>query len=195
MTPTFKILAGPTASGKSAVALLLAEKFHAELLSIDSMKLYKGLDIGTGKPTLEERARVPHHFVDVREPWEYASVAEFVTAAERTIADCAERGVRLIGEGGTALYLKALCEGLFEGPGKDATIRARLENEVAELGSFAVHARLAHVDPKGTAKILPTDGRRIVRARSAPFALAFADGAAGQFVDFECSDDATSVGR
>jgi tRNA dimethylallyltransferase len=164
MAPAFHILAGPTASGKSAVALLLAEKLNAELLSIDSMKLYKGLDIGTGKPTAEERTRVPHHFIDLKEPWEYASVAEFITAAERTIADCAGRGVRLIGEGGTALYLKALCEGLFEGPGKDAAIRARLENDVTERGSFAMHERLAQVDPKGAAKILPTDGRRIVRA-------------------------------
>ena len=164
MTPVFHILAGPTASGKSAVALLLAEKFNAELLSIDSMKLYRGLDIGTGKPTAAERARVPHHFIDVKDAWQYASVAEFIIAAERTIADCAARSVRLIGEGGTALYLKALCEGLFEGPGKDAGIRARLEQDVAERGSFAMHERLAQVDTKGASKILPTDGRRIVRA-------------------------------
>ena len=164
MTPVFRILAGPTASGKSAVALLLCEKYQAELLSIDSMKLYKGLDIGTGKPTSEERARVPHHFVDVKNPWESASVAEFVTFAEHQIALAAERGVGLIGEGGTALYLKALGEGLFEGPGRDVEIRTRFENEVEALGAPAVHARLASFDPKTAAKILPTDGRRIVRA-------------------------------
>ena len=164
MVPTFKILAGATACGKSAVAMLLAEKHRADILSIDSMKIYKGLDIGTGKPTLEERAQVRHHFVDIKEPWEAASVAEFVTFAERKIAESAETGTPLIGEGGTALYLKTLCEGLFESPPKDPLIRARFEQEVEELGSTAVHARLAQVDPKGAAKILPTDGRRIVRA-------------------------------
>ncbi len=164
MIPTLKILAGPTASGKSAVALHLAETLGAELLSIDSMKLYKCLDIGTGKPTATERARVRHHFIDTKEPWQSASVAEFLAVAEGALADCAARGIPLIGEGGTALYLKALSEGLFEGPGRDPVLRAKLENEVAEHGAAVVHVRLSRLDPNAGAKILPTDGRRIVRA-------------------------------
>ncbi|HLX59677.1 MAG TPA: tRNA (adenosine(37)-N6)-dimethylallyltransferase MiaA [Planctomycetota bacterium] len=160
----FAILTGPTASGKSAVAQLIAEKNRAEILSIDSMKLYRGLDIGTGKPTLEERARIPHLCIDTKDPWESASVAEFVSAAEALVANRAACGTPLIGEGGTALYLKALSEGLFEGPGRNASLRARLETEIASLGSAELHARLKAVDPKAASKILPSDARRIVRA-------------------------------
>ncbi len=158
--PRLNVLAGATACGKSAVGLLLAEKLGAEILSIDSMKLYRGLDIGTGKPSPAERARVPHHWIDVKDPWESASVAEFMSCADTLIAS----GRALIGEGGTALYLKSLCEGLFDGPGRDSDVRAKLERQVLELGSSAMHERLKAIDPKAGAKILPTDGRRIVRA-------------------------------
>src|SRR5689334_10646367 len=103
MTPSIRILTGPTASGKSAVALYLAERESADILSIDSMKLYRGLDIGTGKPSLEERTLIPHHFIDTKDPSESASVAEFVSAAEKLIIEKNAAGEPLIGEGGTAL--------------------------------------------------------------------------------------------
>lgn len=160
MIPVFKILAGPTASGKSAVAMLLAERWGASILSIDSMKLYRGLDTGTGKPAPAERARVPHFFIDTKAPHEGASVAEFLRDAERLIREVP----RLLGEGGTALYLKALAEGLFEGPPRNVELRARLEAEAEELGSQRLHERLAGVDPQAAKKILPSDPRRIVRA-------------------------------
>ncbi|HEY3323875.1 MAG TPA: tRNA (adenosine(37)-N6)-dimethylallyltransferase MiaA [Planctomycetota bacterium] len=161
---TVRILCGPTASGKSAVGLLLAEKFGAEILSIDSMKIYRGLNIGTGKPPPETLARVKHHLIDIREPWESFSVAEFLKSAEGLIADCAGRGVPLIGEGGTALCLKALTEGLFDGPGRDTEVRAALEAEAAQISTPKLHERLAALDPQAARKILPSDLRRIVRA-------------------------------
>lgn len=160
MVPVFKILAGPTASGKSGVAMFLAERSGASILSIDSMKLYRGLDIGTGKPTAAERARVPHFLIDTKAPHESASVAEFLQKAERLIREVP----KLIGEGGTALYLKALTEGLFEGPPKNIELRAKLESEAAAVGSEVLHERLARIDPRAAGKILPSDPRRIVRA-------------------------------
>src|SRR3954469_18640421 len=105
-----RVLCGPTACGKSAAGLLLAEKLGAEILSIDSMKLYRGLNIGTAKPSAATLQAIRHHLIDVREAWESFSVAEFLQQAESIIADCNTRGVPLIGEGGTALYLKALGE-------------------------------------------------------------------------------------
>jgi len=161
---TARVLCGPTASGKSTVALLLAEKLGAEVLSIDSMKLYRGLDIGTAKPPPETLARIRHHLVNVRDPWESFSVADFLQSALAVISDCARRGVPLLGEGGTALYLKALSEGLFAGPGRDAELRAALEAEAARTGVPKLHERLAQVDPQAAQKILPSDLRRIVRA-------------------------------
>jgi len=161
---TARVLCGPTACGKSAVALCLARKLGAEILSVDSMKLYRGLDIGTCKPPPEVLAAVQHHLVNIREPWESFSVAEFLQNAEALIVACAGRGVRLIAEGGTALYLKALSEGLFAGPGRDQRLRAALENEAAEIGTPKLHERLAGIDPQAARKILPTDLRRIVRA-------------------------------
>ena len=167
MLPLIQIVAGATSCGKSAVAMLLAERSGSGILAIDSMKLYRELDIGTGKPSPAERARLPHFLIDCREPHESASVAEFLLAAETLIRNAGIPGSHvppLIGEGGTALYLKALCEGLFEGPGKHAEIRARLEAEATERGSHALHERLKTVDPVAASKILPTDPRRIVRA-------------------------------
>lgn len=158
------VLCGPTAIGKSAVGLYLAETMGAEILSVDSMKIYRGLDIGTGKASLKERARVRHHLIDIRDPWESFSVSEFVAHAEAIMADCAQRGVPLIAEGGTALYLKALSEGLFEGPSKDDALRATLEAEAGERGIPVLYERLKTVDPVAAQRILPGDLRRIVRA-------------------------------
>lgn len=150
-------------SARSVVSVRSVVK-SSEILSVDSMKLYRGMDIGTGKPPREVLADVKHHLIDVREPWEGFSVAEFLAAAEEVIADCARRGVALVCEGGTALYLKALSEGLFSGPGKDARLRARLEQEAAEIGIAKLHERLAKIDPPAAKRILPSDLRRIVRA-------------------------------
>jgi len=158
------LLIGPTASGKSAVALRLARQWGAELLSVDSMKLYRGLEIGVAKPSAEERAAVPHHLVDIREPWESCSVAEWLKLAESAIESARLRGVPVLAEGGTALYIKALREGLFEGPGRDDALRARLEAQADAQGLAPLYARLQAADPKAAAKILPGDRRRMIRA-------------------------------
>jgi tRNA dimethylallyltransferase len=159
-----RVLCGPTACGKSAVGEFLAREQGAEILSIDSMKLYRGLDIGTAKPPPAILKSIPHHLIDVREAWESFSVAEFLTSAEKIIAEGAARGVPLIGEGGTALYLKALGEGLLEGPGSNEEMRAALEAEAEKIGIQTLHERLAKVDPQAAKKIMTTDLRRIVRA-------------------------------
>lgn len=163
-SPSLDLLIGPTASGKSAVALELARRRGVEILSVDSMKIYKVLTIGVSKPTPEERAAVRHHGLDLKEPWEGGSVAEWLAEAERAIADCAARGVSLMAEGGTPMYLKALREGLFPGPGRDPVLRAKLEAEVTEHGLARLYARLQELDPHAARKILPGDLRRIVRA-------------------------------
>lgn len=158
------LLIGPTASGKSAAAFELARRRHGELLSVDSMKLYKRLEIGVAKPGAAERAAVRHHLVDWKEPWESCSVAEWLAAAERVIHEAAARGVFLAAEGGTALYIKALREGLFPGPGRSETLRAALEAEAREKGLPVLYERLQARDPAAAKKILPGDERRIVRA-------------------------------
>jgi tRNA dimethylallyltransferase len=161
---SIRVICGTTASGKSAVANFLAHEARGEILSIDSMKLYRGLDIGTAKPSLAERAALTYHLVDIKEPWESCSVAEFLQRAEAVIDDARARGAALIGEGGTALYLKALIEGLFDGPGADPALRKQFEDEAAVIGTVALHQRLATIDPAAAAKILTGDLRRIVRA-------------------------------
>ena len=161
---SIRILTGPTASGKSAVALHICRALNAELLSIDSMKLYRRLNIGTAKPDVKIRAEIKHHLIDIKEPWESCTVKEFQAKAEAVIDNTIQAGVPLIGEGGTPLYLKVLCEGLFNGPGCDVEIRKRLEAEGGAIGIPAMHARLAAIDPKAAAKILTGDLRRIVRA-------------------------------
>jgi len=158
------VLAGPTASGKSALALDIAEALNAEIISMDSMSLYRGMDVGTAKPTPVERRRVRHHLIDVLDPWESASVAWWVRQAEVAAGDIALRGKRPLIVGGTPLYLKALIAGLFEGPPADPVIRARLEEEANTDRSAALHARLAAVDPIAAAKLHPNDVRRLVRA-------------------------------
>jgi tRNA dimethylallyltransferase len=159
-----RVLSGPTASGKSAAAGWLARACGAELLSLDSMKLYRRLDIGTAKPTPQERANQVIHLVDIKEPWERCSVAEFTPLAESVLDGARARNIPLIGEGGTALYLKALGEGLFDGPGADEALRSGLEAEAAQAGLPALHQRLEKIDPQAAARIMPTDLRRIVRA-------------------------------
>lgn len=157
-------LVGPTASGKSALAVEVAERIGAEILSLDSMALYRGMEIGTAKPSAEARRRVPHHLLDVAEPHEAFSAGRYLQEAERAIADVVARRRRPLFVGGTALYLKALTEGFFDGPEADWEIRHRLKAEAARLGAPALHDRLRHVDPHAAAAIHPNDLRRIVRA-------------------------------
>jgi tRNA dimethylallyltransferase len=155
---------GPTASGKSAVAMAVAEQAgDVELISIDSMQVYRGMDIGTAKPTPAERARVAHHLLDLVEPDQEFTVAEFQLEYRRALDDLAQRHKRAILVGGTGLYHRAVVDEL-EFPGEWPDIRARLQAEAEADGTPALHARLATVDPDAAAKTEPTNTRRIVRA-------------------------------
>lgn len=153
-------LTGPTASGKTAVGVALAQRIGAEVVAMDSMTLYRGLDIGTAKPTVEERKDVPHHLLDVIDPWDAASVADYLRWAEEAVRDIEARGQRALFVGGTALYLKALLRGLFEGPAADLGLRETLEQE----DSAALHDRLKACDPLIAARLYPADRRRVIRA-------------------------------
>lgn len=157
-------LTGPTASGKTALGLELAERFGAEIVSLDSMALYRRLDIGTAKPTAEERARVPHHLVDIIEPSEGFSQAEYVAAAERVTQEICERGRRTLFVGGTPLYLKSLLRGICTGPAADWALRARWATAAAEESPEWLHAQVARIDPQSAARLHPRDTRRLIRA-------------------------------
>jgi tRNA dimethylallyltransferase len=158
------ILTGPTGSGKTELALELAERSGAEIVAMDSMTLYRGMDIGTAKPTLAERQRVPHHLIDVLDPWQSASVAWWLEQAAVCSRDIAARGRRALIVGGTGLYLKALLRGLFDGPPADAALRQRLLAEAEESGHNVLHHRLTQVDPVAAARLHVNDVRRVVRA-------------------------------
>jgi tRNA dimethylallyltransferase len=162
--PGLVALAGPTASGKSAAALLLAHALGAEIVSVDSALVYRGMDIGTAKPTREERAQVPHHLIDIREPAQAYSAAEFATDATALIADIRGRGRRVLLVGGTMLYFKALFDGLAALPAADAALRAEIEGQAQQQGWPALHAQLAAVDPETAARLAPNDAQRIQRA-------------------------------
>jgi tRNA dimethylallyltransferase len=157
-------LTGPTAVGKTAVGVSLARRLGAEVIALDSMTLYRGMDIGTAKPTMAERGGIPHHLIDVLDPWESASVAEYRRWAIEAAEQIESRGNRVLFVGGTALYLKALLRGLMPGPGADPVIRQRLEREADELGTESLHRRLVALDPATAARLHPNDLRRIVRA-------------------------------
>lgn len=158
------ILTGPTACGKSALALDLAERIGGEIVALDSMTVYRGMDIGTAKPSRADRARAPHRLIDILDPWESLTVALWLEKAEAACADITARGKVPIFVGGTPFYLKALLHGLFDGPPGDPGLRAKLEAEAAQEGNVAIHARLALVDPKTAARLHPNDVRRVVRA-------------------------------
>jgi tRNA dimethylallyltransferase len=158
------ILTGPTGSGKSRLALDLAARLGGEIVAMDSMTLYRGMDVGTAKPTAADRAAVPHHLLDVLDPWQSASVAWWLERASAAVADIESRGKRAILVGGTALYLKAALFGLFDGPPGDGALRARLEAEAEALGPRALHDRLRAVDPATATRLHPNDVRRVVRA-------------------------------
>ena len=158
------ILTGPTAAGKTALGLLLARRLDAEIVSVDSMAVYRGLDIGTAKPTPAQRAEVAHHVVDVAEPAEIYTVARWLADAAAAVESCRSRGKRVLLVGGTPLYLRALRDGLDPQPAGNAAFRQRLEDEVRAMGAGSLHARLARVDPVSAARIHANDVRRIIRA-------------------------------
>lgn len=164
--PRVLFILGPTASGKSALAMTLAERTGGEILSADSQQVYVGMDIGTSKPTAAERARVPHHLIDLVRPDEGMTAMQWAARADAALADCARRGVPAIVAGGTGLYVRALRFGLFDGPPADPALRARLAAEAAAApdGTRALHARLAEVDPAAAARIDANDLIRITRA-------------------------------
>jgi len=157
-------LTGATAAGKTAASLELAERLGAEIISLDSMAVYLEMEIGTAKPEPAARERVPHHLVDLVAPDEEFSISQYLEAAHAAIADIKSRGREVLFVGGTALYLKALLRGLWEGPDADPALRAALEAEAAELGSPALHERMTQIDPESGQRIHPNDTRRIVRA-------------------------------
>ncbi|MDZ7653023.1 MAG: tRNA (adenosine(37)-N6)-dimethylallyltransferase MiaA [Burkholderiaceae bacterium] len=158
------LLLGPTACGKSALAMQLAREIPLEIVSIDSAQVYRGMDIGTAKPSAAERAEVPHHLLDLREPSEPYSAAEFVRDAVRVIGEINARGRLPLVVGGTMLYAKALREGLSSLPSADAEVRARIEARAQERGWPALHAALARLDPATAARLPPNDSQRIQRA-------------------------------
>lgn len=156
-------LVGPTAVGKTELSLQLAEWLDAEIVSIDSMQVYKGMDIGTAKVSSDEQARVPHHLLDVRDPEHDLTVAEFQALAREAIAEIAERGKLPLLVGGSGLYLRAVVDEL-EFPARSGEVREQLEAEAEKLGAEALHARLQELDPKAAARIEPGNARRTVRA-------------------------------
>lgn len=155
---------GCTASGKGRLARELAPRLGGEIVSVDSMKVYRGMDIGTAKPTRAELAATPHHMIDIVDPWESFSAARFVELAEACIDAIHGRGRPAIVVGGTMLYFKSLYEGMFEGPAADADFRAALRRRAADAGAGALHEELARVDPEAAARIHRHDLRRIERA-------------------------------
>lgn len=157
-------IAGPTASGKTAVALEIARHYPVEIISVDSALVYRGLDIGSAKPSLQERAEIPHHLIDIREANEPYSVADFVNDVNILIEDIAKRGKIALLVGGTMLYFKALIDGLDDLPAATPEVRAQLEREAIEQGWPALHAILLHVDPVTAQRLKPNDAQRIQRA-------------------------------
>ncbi|NLF69112.1 MAG: tRNA (adenosine(37)-N6)-dimethylallyltransferase MiaA [Candidatus Anammoximicrobium sp.] len=157
-------LTGATASGKTGVGIELAQQLDAEIISLDSMALYREMDIGTAKPTAQERASVPHHLLDILSPRDEFSVSNYLEAARRTMIEIRGRGREVLFVGGTPLYLKALLRGIFQGPPADWEFRRAVEEELQQAGLPALYARLQQVDPLSAAKLHPHDKRRIIRA-------------------------------
>ncbi|MEN1939738.1 tRNA (adenosine(37)-N6)-dimethylallyltransferase MiaA [Luteimonas sp. MJ246] len=162
--PPVIALMGPTASGKTAFAIDCAQRLGGEIVSVDSALVYRGLDIGAAKPTLQERAGAPHHLLDIRDPWQPYSAAAFAADARVAIDAIAARGRLPILAGGTGLYFRALLQGLSAMPPADAALRSRLADEAGERGWAALHAELAQVDPLAARRIHATDAQRIQRA-------------------------------
>jgi len=162
--PRCLALAGPTASGKSAASLAIAARTPCEIISVDSALVYRGMDIGTAKPTASERAQAAHHLIDIRDPLHAYSAAEFVKDAQRLVQEIHQRGRLALLVGGTMMYFKALLHGIDAMPAADPAVRAALEQEAACKGWPAMHALLAQVDPVTAQRLAPADSQRIQRA-------------------------------
>jgi tRNA dimethylallyltransferase len=162
--PRVLALVGPTASGKTPLGVLLADRLKGEIVSADSRQVYKYLDIGTAKPTREQREHVRHHFIDILEPTEEYSAGQYGKEALRTIKRILHRGHLPILVGGSGLYVKAVIDGLFEGPGKDPEIRFMLEERLKNEGAASLWEQLKNVDPESARRIPPSKPRRILRA-------------------------------
>lgn len=158
------ILTGPTASGKTAIGIELAHRLGAEIVSLDSMAIYRGMDIGTAKPSLLQRSVVPHHLIDIVEPHEEFSLARYLESAARVVAEIRQRGREVLFVGGTPLYLKGLLRGIFDGPPADWDLRRQLVDEAQRAGPGSLHQRLVQVDPVAAARLHPNDTRRLIRA-------------------------------
>jgi len=157
-------LSGPTASGKTTIGIELARRIGAEILSMDSMALYRHMDIGTAKPSRSQQEAVPHHLIDLIDPHEEFSLAQYTEAAHRQVRQIKSRGREALFIGGTPLYLKGLLRGIFEGPPADWAFRKRLQQEAEEHGSAVLHERLVQVDPISAERLHPNDQRRLIRA-------------------------------
>ncbi len=162
--PALIVIGGPTASGKTGLAIELAERWNAEIVSADSQQVYRHFDIGTAKPSAEELARVPHHLVSVVEPTEAFSAARYQSLADEAIAGIHARGKRVVVVGGTGLYVRVLLHGVVPAPPADPALRSALEAEAERIGRAGLHERLAQLDPETAARVKPTDLVRIVRA-------------------------------
>src|SRR5579872_442527 len=156
-------LAGPTASGKTAVACELALLLNAEIVALDSMSLYRGMNVGTAKPDAAAQARVPHHLIDILEPHQEYSLAEYVVAAEAAAREIVARGRIPLFVGGTGLYLRGVLRGVFEGPPADWDLRRKLEAFAEAEGNEALHSRLGRIDPQLSARLPVADRRRVIR--------------------------------
>lgn len=157
-------LTGATATGKTSVGIEMARLLNAEIISLDSMAVYRGMNIGTAKPTPEQLQAVPHHLIDILDPDEEFSVSEFATAAHRLIREIRQSGREVLFVGGTPMYLKAMLRGIFQGPPADWEFRREVEAEARRVGLEVLHQRLRHIDPLSAAKLHPNDVRRIIRA-------------------------------
>ncbi|MEW4531467.1 tRNA (adenosine(37)-N6)-dimethylallyltransferase MiaA [Maioricimonas sp. JC845] len=157
-------IAGPTAVGKTTLSVELARRLDAEILALDSMSLYRGMDIGTAKPTPDERRRIPHHLIDILDPHEGCDVADYVELARQAAADIDARGKVPLFAGGTGLYLRSILRGVFVGPSADWEFRNRIEQQAAGQSPDYLHQRLQQVDPASAARLHPNDHRRLIRA-------------------------------
>ena len=162
MNRRLTFILGCTASGKGSAGRAIARRIGASIISVDSMKVYRRMDIGTAKPSAEARAEVPHYGLDLVEPSESFSVAQFVEHADRAVAAIRAAGSIPLAVGGTSLYVKALSEGLFEGPSAHQEVRRELQHRAGREGLAVLHAELAAVDPVAAGRIHPNDERRIV---------------------------------
>lgn len=155
---------GPTGTGKTATALLLAERLEGEIVGCDALQVYRGFDVATAKPSVQDRRRIPYHLVDVVDPWQDFSVADYIREADRIIGEIAHRGRVPLVAGGTGMYLRGLLRGIVPAPARDPALRERLRGMAARHGSSRLHRWLGRVDPDSARRLAPGDRQRVVRA-------------------------------